>query len=421
MMREILFLAHRVPWPPDRGDKIRSFHILQKLRSIAPVHVGAFADDTRDIELAEAERAGLASLHVELRNKPSWLSGVEALASGKPVSLTAFGSKAMQHWVDARIAGGTISHIFAFSGQMAQFVPADFGGRFVMDFVDVDSAKFESYSDEGGGLMRWVYQREGKKLAAFEAEIARRADISLFVSEAEAQLFRERSGAGNVHALANGIDAIFYDPAAKFKKLHPVFPDPLIVFTGQMDYRPNIEAVADFAHNAFPAIRAAHPETTFAIVGRNPTQAVVDLSMLPGVMVTGEVPDVRTWLAGADVVVAPLRIARGIQNKVLEAMAMAKPVVTSTAAAEGICASDGQHFRIAHSVSEEADIVNALLADNDERAKIGAAARAHVLQNYSWDAQLAGLEALLVPIETRYACEGGGPPPAAEASREAVL
>jgi polysaccharide biosynthesis protein PslH len=395
LMREILFLAHRVPWPPDRGDKIRSFHILQKLQSMAPVHVGAFADDARDIECAEAERGQLASLHVELRDKPSWFSGIEALASGKPVSLTAFGSKTMQDWVDARIASGSISHIFVFSGQMAQYVPADFDGRFVMDFVDVDSAKFESYSGEGNALMRWVHEREGKKLAQFEAGIAKRADASLFVSEAEAALFRQRSGALHVHALGNGIDTVFYDLAAKFKKLHPVFPDPLIVFTGQMDYRPNIEAVSDFAHNAFPAIRAAHPETTFAIVGRNPTQAVVDLSMLPGVMVTGEVPDVRTWLAGADVVVAPLRIARGIQNKVLEAMAMAKPVVASTAAAEGIDAKDGEHLRVARSVADEAEIVSALLADNDGRAKIGAAARAHVMQHYGWDAQLAGLEAFM--------------------------
>jgi polysaccharide biosynthesis protein PslH len=396
-MQEILFLAHRVPWPPDRGDKIRSFHILNKLKSMAPVHVGAFADDARDVECAEAERAGLASLHSELRDKPQWLAGIEALAKGTPVSLTSFGSRTMQDWVDERLASGRISHIFVFSGQMAQYVPESFGGRFIMDFVDVDSAKFESYGTEGGGFMRWVHAREGKKLAAFEAQIAARADASLFVSEAEAKLFRERSGAKNIKALGNGIDTVFYDPAAKFKKLHPVFPDPLIVFTGQMDYRPNIEAVADFAVNAFPAIRAAHPETTFAIVGRNPTQAVVDLSALPGVMVTGAVDDVRTWLAGADVVVAPLRIARGIQNKVLEAMAMAKPVVASTAAAEGIDASDGLHFRVAASSAQEAEIVSALLGNNDARAKLGAAARAHVMANYGWDGQLAALDGIMRP------------------------
>lgn len=396
-MREILFLAHRVPWPPDRGDKIRSFHILKKLQSMAPVHVGAFADDTRDVECAEAEaeRTGLASLHVELRDKPQWFSGIEALASGKPVSLTSFGSKAMQDWVKERLASGAISHIFVFSGQMAQYVPADFDCRFIMDFVDVDSAKFESYAGDGNAMMRWVYEREGKKLADFEAEIAQRADASLFVSVAEVKLFQERSGAKNVAALGNGIDTVFYDPNAKYKKLHPVFADPLIVFTGQMDYRPNIEAVSDFARNALPAIREAHPETTFAIVGRNPTPAVVELSALPGVQVTGAVDDVRTWLAGADVVVAPLRIARGIQNKVLEAMAMAKPVVASTAAAEGIDAVDGEHLLVARDVSDEAAKVSALLSDTDERLRLGAAARAHVIAHYGWDAQLAPLDSLM--------------------------
>jgi polysaccharide biosynthesis protein PslH len=401
-MQEILFLAHRVPWPPDRGDKIRSHHILNKLKTKAPVHVGAFADDKRDMDCATAERDNLASLHAELRDKPQWLSGIEALAKGQPVSLTSFGSRDMQNYVDATLVSGKISHIFVFSGQMAQYLPADFSGKLIMDFVDVDSAKFESYAGEGpknlsGGFMRWINEREGKKLSAFEAEVAARSNASLFVSEAEAALFRDRSGAKNVFALGNGIDTAFYDPAAKIKKLHPVFADPLIVFTGQMDYRPNIEAVADFAYNAFPAIRAAHPETSFAIVGRNPTQAVVDLSMLPGVMVTGAVDDVRTWLNGADIVVAPLRIARGIQNKVLEAMAMAKPVVVSRAAAEGIEAADGQHFMVANDVAEEARIVCELLGDTKRRLALGKTAREHVIAHYGWDQQLAPLDGILQP------------------------
>lgn len=394
-MREILFLAHRVPWPPDRGDKIRSFHILKKLQSIAPVHVGTFADDVRDLECAEGERAGLASMHVELRDKPNWFSGLEALASGLSISQTAFGSRSMQAWVEQLLASGTISHVFVFSGQMAQYVPAAFDGRFIMDFVDVDSAKFESYAKEGNALMRWVYSRESKKLAQYEAEIAARADMNLLVSVPEAALFRSRTGVAKVAALGNGIDTVFYDPAAAFKKLHPVFPDPLTVFTGQMDYRPNIEAVSDFARNALPTIRKAHPETTFAIVGRNPAPAVIELSALPGVQVTGAVEDVRSWIAGADVIVAPLRIARGIQNKVLEAMAMAKPVVASAAAAEGIDAVDGEHLLIAANVADEAAKVSALLADTEERLRIGQAARAHVIAHYGWDAQLAPLDAML--------------------------
>ena len=394
-MREILFLAHRIPWPADRGDKIRSHHILKRLCEMAPVHVGTFADDERDLGFVGEMDDILASSHVELRNKPQWQAGFEAVLTGQPVSVCSFGSGSMQKYIDALLASGRISHIFCFSGQMAQYVPASFDGRFVMDFVDVDSAKFESYADEGNPVMRWVNAREGRLLADFEKQVANRADASLLVSDAEADLFRTRSGAANVASLGNGIDTVFYDPAAQFKKLHPVFPDPLIVFTGQMDYRPNIEAVTDFAINAMPIIRAAHPETSFAIVGRNPTPAVSELSMLPGVQVTGAVDDVRTWLSGADVVVAPLRIARGIQNKVLEAMAMAKPVVASAAAAEGIVATNGTHYFVEPDVAAEAARVIWLLSDATASRKIGEAARAHVIEHYGWAGQLAPLDDLM--------------------------
>lgn len=394
-MREILFLAHRIPWPADRGDKIRSHHILKRLCEMAPVHVGTFADDDRDMGFAEAMDGLVASRHVELRSKPQWQAGIEGLLTGQPISVRSFASPSMQSWVNARIASGVISHIFCFSGQMAQYVPGDFCGRFIMDFVDVDSAKFESYAEEGHSFMRWVNRREGRVLARFECETARRAHASLLVSKAEAKLFQDRTGASTVMAMGNGIDTGFYDPDGQYKKLHPPFPDPLIVFTGQMDYRPNVEAVSDFAHHAMPMIRAQQPEATFAIVGRNPTQAVSDLSMLPGVQVTGAVEDVRTWLAAADVIVAPLRIARGIQNKVLEAMAMAKPVIASPAAAEGINAEHGQHLFVEENIAAEAARVCALLAEPGLGLVIGQAARAHVIADYGWRSQLALLDRLM--------------------------
>ncbi len=395
MMREILFLAHRIPWPADRGDKIRSHHILKRLCEMAPVHVGTFADDERDLGFVGDMDDILESSHVELRNKPQWQAGVEALLSGQPVSVCSFGSGSMQNWVNSLLATGRISHIFCFSGQMAQYVPASFDGQFIMDFVDVDSAKFECYAGGGNPLMRWVNAREGRLLGAFERDVAHRADASLLVSKAEAELFQSRTGANNVVALGNGIDTEFYYPDASFKKLHPVFPDPLIVFTGQMDYRPNIEAVTDFASAGMPIIRARHPQASFAIVGRNPTAAVSDLSMLPGVQVTGAVDDVRTWLAAADVVVAPLRIARGVQNKVLEAMAMARPVVVSPAAAEGIDAENGAHFYVEPNVTAEAERVCALLEHPQEALKTGAAAREHVIRQYGWESQLAPLDGLM--------------------------
>ncbi len=394
-MQEILFLAHRIPWPPDRGDKIRSHHVLKRLCEMTPVHVGAFADDERDMGFVTEMADILGSSHVELRNKSQWQAGGEALLTGQPVSVRSFGSGSMRDWVDRLLASSRISHVFCFSGQMAQYVPKSFVGHFLMDFVDVDSAKFESYADEGNPLMRWINAREGRLLKAFEREVALRADASLLVSKAEAELFRTRTGASHVAVLGNGIDTKFYDPTAKFKKLHPPFPDPLIVFTGQMDYRPNIEAVTDFATLAMPFIRDRHPDASFVIVGRNPTRGVLDLSTLPGVQVTGAVDDVRTWLAAADVVVAPLRIARGIQNKVLEAMAMARPVVASLAAAEGIDAEPGVHLYTEPNLAAEAERVCALLDQPQEALKIGAAARAHVVRHYSWESQLAPLDDLM--------------------------
>ena len=189
-MREILFLAHRIPWPADRGDKIRSHHILKRLCEMAPVHVGTFADDARDMSFVGEMDGVLVSSHVELRIKPQWQAGVEALLTGQPVSVCSFGSRSMQDWVDELLASGRISHIFCFSGQMAQYVPASFDGRFIMDFVDVDSAKFESYASEGNLPMRWINAREGRRLGKFELDVALRAHASLLVSEAEADLFR---------------------------------------------------------------------------------------------------------------------------------------------------------------------------------------------------------------------------------------
>ena len=396
-MGEILFLAHRIPWPADRGDKIRSFNILRYLSEMAPVHVGAFADDDRDMGFVPEMEPLFASTHVELRDKPQWRAGVEALKNGTPVSVESFASDTMQAWVKEQITAQNITHIFVFSGQMAQYIPDNFAGRVVMDFVDVDSAKFASYAKSGNPVMRWINAREAKKLAVFEQLIAKRADCNLLVSEAEAAMFRSGGmlGPDKVKALSNGIDTIFYDPRAGFELPKKLIHGQIIAFTGQMDYRPNIEAVCDFAQGAFQKIRGRNSKAIFAIVGRNPAPAVLALRQIPGVMVTGAVDDVRSWLAVADVIVAPLKIARGIQNKVLEAMAMAKPVIVSPAAAEGIDARDGSHFIIAATADTQADAVLLLLADKAKRTRLGNDARGHVVQHYGWARQLQSLNQIM--------------------------
>ncbi len=407
-MSEILFLAHRLPWPPDRGDKIRSHWELKKLAQIAPVHVATFTEDDRDESFISDMAAICASHYSERRTKSMIRAGTEALLLGEPVSLTAFRSRRVQAYINALLAERPIDRIFVFSGQMAAYLPDDFAGRIFMDFGDVDSAKFESYARGGNLAMRWVNKREGQKLAHFEHDIARKVDMSLFVSDAEAALFQQRSGltSARIKPLCNGIDHVFFNPAAPFAKLSEAErpKGPLMVFTGQMDYRPNIEAVSDFARRILPDIRAQLPEATFAIVGRAPTPAVQALAKEAGVIVTGAVDDVRSWLAAADLIVAPLRIARGIQNKVLEAMAMERPVLASALAAEGIDAEDGTHFIVAQTPEDEARLALELLGNPVKSALLGTAARAHVIARYGWDAQLSVLDDWLGDMHK----QGGG-------------
>lgn len=390
-MGDILFIAHRIPYPPDRGDKIRAFNILKHLSSRKRVHVVAFADDSNDLKQKKGLKAYTASQSIIWRAKPRWIAALQALVQRRPVSLTAFENRPVREAVEAVLARHAIDTIFVYSSQMAQYLPAKPRQQVIMDFVDMDSAKFEAYAKSSRGLTQWMMQREAGLLLAHDRGVAGRVDTSLFVSEEEAALFRTRTAARRVFAVENGIDTEFFDPAACFKQIESA--DSLIVFTGQMDYRPNIEAVTWFAETILPHVRLAHPNARFAIVGRNPTDAVKALGREPGVIVTGAVDDVRGWLAAAAVVVAPLKLARGVQNKVLEAMAMARPVVASAAAAEGI--DHGNTIRLGSTVGEIADAVSALLADPDAANALGAAARAQVKRRYGWKARLRVLDTIL--------------------------
>ena len=315
-----------------------------------------------------------------------------ALVTGQPASVRACSSISMHACVEVLRRTLPISSVYAFSGQMAQYVPTGFAGRFVMDFVDMDSAKFAAWGVERTGLSGLANRFEAKRLFAFEKQVANRADVSLFVSDAETQLFRGQTGlnATKVQTLENGIDLERYHTAHKGLAA-PDGEGPLIVFTGQMDYAPNVDAVAWFARSVLPLL----PGVRFAIVGRAPTAQVLALSSIHGVTVTGEVADTRDWIAAADVVVAPLLLARGVQNKVLEAMAMGKAVVASPAAAEGIDAQAGTHFCVEETAAGQATAVRGLLGTPAQAAKLGQAARAWMEARYGWAATLAGLPQLL--------------------------
>jgi len=391
-MQDILFLAHRVPYPPDRGDKIRSWHILKALCGMVRVHVIALCDDARDKAHLDVLKSVAASVAVFDR-KPSRAGAMmSALLHGGPASVHAFASPALKQHVLSLLERKTIGCVYAFSGQMAQYVPQTMDARFVMDFVDMDSAKYGQWA-HAGGLKGLANGFEARRLQAFEIATAQRADVSLFISEAEADLFRSVSGLGadKVQVLESGIDLVRFAPDAVAGEHDP----NLIVFTGQMDYEPNVEAVTDFVRDVWPLVREALPDAKFAIVGRNPVAAVTALAALAGVEVTGEVPDTRVWLKRAALVVAPLKLARGVQNKVLEAMAMGKAVVASSGALTGIDAQIGRDLIMADGADMTVHRLITLLQNPADAARLGAAARARMEARYGWEAQLRRLPELV--------------------------
>ncbi len=398
---EILFLSHRVPFPPNRGDKIRSHHVLRHLASLAPVHVATFADDAADMA-QDHELSALAASHCLIQRRKSLVrAGAEALAQGKPVSLTAFHDPALAAYVSKVLAERPVGTIYAFSGQMGQYIPASFTGRVVFDFVDVDSAKFEAYAEAGRNPRRWIDAREGRLMRREEARLARRADVSLLVSNEEAALFRARLLPQDrlecaVQALRNGIDSALFDRTT----CDPVLAmlacsGPRLIFTGQMDYAPNVAAAQRVIERLLPAIRRKFPDATFHVVGRGSPDVLRAHHDRDGVHIWGAVDDMRQYLAAADLALVPLELARGVQNKVLEAMAMRLPVVLTPAAATGIGGTDQHHYAVGDDDAELIAQVGTLLTDTDRRTVIGSAARRFVVDALSWQATLAPLGPML--------------------------
>ena len=397
-MGDVLFLAHRIPYPPDKGDKIRSWRVLKHIAERATVHLGAFIDDPQDDKYADFLRSMCGDVLLPPVPKLARVTrSLRALRTGEALSVGLYYDKRMVEWVRELMRRRPISAIYVFSSQMARYAAAHLGGRkSVMDFVDVDSEKFKQYADDATGWRRIAYAREAKLLRGVEKLAARHYNTSLFVSEEEAALFRRRAGSygHTVEVMGNGVDLDYFNPAVS---LAPVRPggSPSIVFTGAMDYKPNVDGALWFAERVWPLVRLVLPEASFTIVGTNPTAELRKIGGEEGIVVTGRVPDVRPHLAAADVVVAPLRIARGIQNKVLEAMAMARPVVATPDALEGIDAEPGKHLLVAEQPNQMATAILELSRNKARAAALGAAARQRMVEGYAWEAKLAPLDAKL--------------------------
>ncbi len=390
-MARILYLVHRLPYPPNKGDKVRSHHLLRHLAQRHEVLLGTFVDDPADAPHVATLGQWCAEVKaVRLQPRRARWASLQGLWRGEPLTLAYYRSRELMAWVRAQRADAAV----VFSSSMAPYVQ-DFAGPVLVDFVDVDSAKWADYADQHRWPMSWLYRREGRRLLAYERAVAARATQSFFVTAQEVALFTGLAPetTGRVQAVGNGVDADYFAP-------DPQRPNPYadgevpIVFTGAMDYWPNVDAVTWFVAEMLPALRARWPGLRLSIVGRSPTAAVRALAG-EAVRVTGTVPDVRPWLQHAAVVVAPLRLARGVQNKVLEAMAMARPVVAAASCVSAIEAVPGLDLAAAASAADYIAQVNAWLSQPQERERIGQQARACVLAHHGWAARLAALDRAL--------------------------
>lgn len=397
-MKRLLFLAHRIPFPPDKGDKIRSFNILRHLSTRFEVSVGAFVDDPSDWN--HAGRLREICRDVELVGiNPRWrkVCALNSLVSGESLSVPYYRSRRMSAWVRTKLLTEGIRYAFAFSSTMAQYIlGGEYSGvRRVLDMVDVDSEKWRQYGTRHRFPMNWLYAREARTLMAFEARAAAECDATLLVTEQEADLFRRQAPrvAPKVVAVPNGVDTDYFQPG-------PDFPNPykkasrVLVFTGAMDYWANADAVEWFADAVFPMVRKAVPEAEFYIVGARPIDRVKALSSRPGVVVTGAVDDVRPYLHHAAAAVAPLRVARGIQNKVLEAFAMAKPVLATPAAMEGIEPGEALIGLVEEDPGRLAELAVKVLRD-PKYIEAGLRGREFVQDRFGWQRSFALLDEIL--------------------------
>ncbi|WP_114971835.1 TIGR03087 family PEP-CTERM/XrtA system glycosyltransferase [Rhodoferax ferrireducens] len=402
-MSNLLYLVHRLPFPPNKGDKVRSYHLLKHLTARHRVFLGTFVDDPDDDAYIDTVREMCPDLYVaRLNPRMAKLRSLTGLLTQQPLSLHYYQDAHLQAWVNQTLADYKIDATVIFSSVMAQYVPAMPGVTrppMVVDFVDVDSAKWTEYATSHRWPLSWLYRREGERLRGFERTVAARSQKSFFVTENETTLFQKMAPecADTVVAMSNGVDTDYFSPdpfrASPFAR--PALPPEQmpVVFTGAMDYWPNIDAVTWFARDILPRLRQSWPQLCFYIVGRNPPQSVLALASY-SVVVTGTVPDVRPYLQHAALVVAPLRVARGIQNKILEAMAMGRPVVASRSCAQ-VIAARSEELVCASGVGGFVREIDSLLKAPARAAAVGQSARLRVIESYSWTAHLGGIDRYL--------------------------
>jgi sugar transferase (PEP-CTERM/EpsH1 system associated) len=377
----ILYLVHRVPYPPDKGDRIRNFHLLRFLSRHACVHLACLADEPVSGEVLEVlgrQAARLAVFPVGGWSRRGRIVG--SLLRGHSATEGAFHSPTLQAvlrtWCADTPFHATLSSSSAMVGY--QMMPGLRDVPAVVDLVDVDSQKWFDYARASRGPRSWLYGLEGRRLRRLEQQLALWARSITVVTEAEVDLFRQFAPAAPIHAVGNGVDLDYFQPTTAPEEL-------ACVFVGALDYRPNVDGACWFARAVWPAIHQARPEARFYLVGRQPVPAVQALAAIPGVEVVGQVPDVRPYLKRSGVVVVPLHIARGVQNKVLEALAMGKATVASPMSLAGLRGAATPGVRMASTAEQWTKTVLQLLDDASERRQLGEAGRHYVATHHCWD------------------------------------
>jgi sugar transferase (PEP-CTERM/EpsH1 system associated) len=398
----ILFLAHRVPYPPDKGDKIRSYHELRHLAARHRMTLVALADRREDLGHERPLREMAEEVHlVPLSPLAGKMRSLLALPSGASLSVRYFATGAFARAVGRLLREKRFDAIFAYSSSVATVcctskIPS------IVDFVDVDSEKFAQYSRSAREPMASIYRTEARRLRAFEKDVSERAPLTLVCTNPEAEVLRAFARPRRLEVVENGVDL------DRFPGAFAADAPPLAVFVGAMDYLANVDACEFFVREVMPRVVAELPDFRLRIVGRHPTPRVRALHDGGRVVVVGGVPDVGVEMRGAAVSVAPLRVARGIQNKVLEAMASGTAVVASPSAAQGIGATPGEHLLVAEDPESWARAVLSVIRDRQLAARLSRSARALVEERFRWGTNLARLDALVEATVAEAAATGRG-------------
>lgn len=388
---KVLFVCHRVPFPPRRGGKIRPFNIIRHLHGQGhEVTVASLARSRA--ELAEAEglaEHSTATLVEVIPDRVAFPQMVMRLPTSAPSSFGYFWSRRLARRIAQAVAATRFDLVFVHCSSVAPYVADLRGPVKIIDFGDMDSQKWREYADHRAFPLSAGYWLEAVKLERTERLLAGCFDLATCTTRAEMESLRALGVDTPTAWFPNGVDAQFFAPAAG------TYEPDLVSFVGRMDYFPNQQGVTKFCAEVLPELQRRRPGTRFEIVGADPSPEIRALGRLPGVTVTGSVPDVRPYVTRAALTVAPLEIARGTQNKILEAMAMGVPVVCSTQAAGGVDAVPGEHLLVADHASEWVEQVCALLENPDRRRHLALAGRNRVLSHHSWPASMARLDSLI--------------------------